>query len=119
MKKEILVVFTENGARIEKDPAYISEHKNDENVLYNPILPHGVPPSFWIKDGDKIGFTDDCEHEPIIIESATEYKKLNAKLISENDFLNLYSKGLDKKIEWYKFTIISLIVLSIGLACHL
>lgn len=52
--KEYLVIFTENGARIEKDPTYISEHKNDINVLLNPELPHGVAPQYWRKVVDKI-----------------------------------------------------------------
>ena len=113
--KDILVIFNENGARIEKSPEIISLHKNDSNVLYNPELPHGVPPHYWIKDGDKIGFREDNPYKEIIIESPEKYKKLNEQKDQIINELNIHFKKLVNK---YKILSISLIVVIIGLLCH-
>lgn len=74
-KKNYLVIFTEYGARIEKDIVIIEKYKNNSNVLYNPELPHGVPPRFWVKDKNKIGIKFGCGYTPIKIELAHKHKQ--------------------------------------------
>lgn len=54
---DFLVEFSEHGARIIKDPSLIESKKSQPNVLINPEISHlaGISPSFWVKDGDKVG----------------------------------------------------------------
>lgn len=73
--KNYLVIFTEYGARVEKDPATIEKFKNGSNVLYNPELPHGVPIEFWIKDKNKIGIKFGCGYSAVKIELADKHKQ--------------------------------------------
>lgn len=56
MSDEILIEFTNSGARIIRDPNIISIKKQQDNVLLNPDTSHlsGISPSFWKKDGKAI-----------------------------------------------------------------
>lgn len=54
---DFLVEFLDVGAKIIKDPTIIEAKKNNDNVILNPDISHliGISPSFWVKDGDKVG----------------------------------------------------------------
>lgn len=103
--KNYLVIFTENnGARVEKDPAYIELHKNDDNVLLNPVIPIGSGPSNWIKVGNTIQVTD---------------RKIESTNLKCN-FSEERIVRLNKKVRNHKILVIILIsVITIGLICHL
>lgn len=73
--KNYLVIFMEYGARIEKDPIAIDKYKGNSNVLYNPELPHGVPPKYWIKEGNKIGIRSDSPYAKVNLKPAHEFQK--------------------------------------------
>ena len=77
MPKNYLVVFSESGARVMKDPHYIKEHKNDKNVLYNPILPHGVPLEYWRQGKNKITLSPWCGYSAIQLAPTIELSKKN------------------------------------------
>jgi hypothetical protein len=61
--KDFIVIFSETGARIVKDPKFIKEHKNDSNVLFNPKIPAKTFPHSWFKDGNKIGIKKNIIHD--------------------------------------------------------
>lgn len=52
----IAVVFTENNARVVKNPSNIEELQTMENVLIDPDLSavEKTPPHFWVKEGHEI-----------------------------------------------------------------
>lgn len=54
--KDILVEFTDYGAKVHKDPSVIAEKKGLSHCLFNPDLSKvsGVSPSYWVcnKDGE-------------------------------------------------------------------
>lgn len=56
MAKIRVVVFTENGARILKNPANFEELSRAENVVVNPDLKEleGVPPHLWKLQNGKV-----------------------------------------------------------------
>jgi len=61
--KDFIVIFSETGARIVKDPQFIKEHKNDSNVLFNPKIPPKAVLHSWFKDGNKIGIKEEVIHD--------------------------------------------------------
>jgi len=67
MAKDRLVIFTENGARIIKDPTIIAELKYSNNTLLNPKdLPKNKSPSFWKKNGGNVEIHTDKQIKNIV-----------------------------------------------------
>jgi hypothetical protein len=102
--KDYLVEFTDNGARIIKDPDSIEKKKNNENVLLNPVIPNKVSPSKWVKNGDKIGFKmndgeirspfDATRHENKSVRDALEKLEKDIKEIKSDAFnTEMLAKG--------------------------
>jgi hypothetical protein len=77
---DYLVIFSENGARVIKDPIYVKEHKKDPEVLLNPILPHGVPLEYWKKSGNKIGIKINSPYRPVVLDPVDILRKKNKYL---------------------------------------
>lgn len=53
---DIAVIFTDNNARIIKNPPNLEYLKTLDNVLINPDMSGvvGIPPHLWAKEGDSI-----------------------------------------------------------------
>lgn len=56
MNHNIVVLFTDNNARILRNPINLDYLKTLDNVLINPDLSKvaGIPPHFWVKEGDSV-----------------------------------------------------------------
>lgn len=111
--KNYLVVFSEKGVRIEKDPTFIELHKNDENVLLNPEIPHGIPLDYWIKKDNKIAFTDDCPYEHKTFNTLFELQDKIEVLESDIENLNFHNLILKKHIKYFKITTAILFIIGI------
>lgn len=63
MAKTRVIVFTENGARILKNPANFEELSHAENVVINPDLKEleGIPPHLWKLQNGKIAAMSQAE----------------------------------------------------------
>lgn len=76
-ERHYIVEFTENGAKIYKDPIIIEQKKNQDNVLLNPELPIGVSPSFWKKDNDNIAIISFDDAKNVLKITKTNNLKAN------------------------------------------
>lgn len=56
MDNNIVVMFTDNNARVLRNPINLEYLKTLDNVLVNPNLSKvtGIPPHLWAKEGDSI-----------------------------------------------------------------
>lgn len=84
--KDFIVIFSENGAKIVKDPETIKKRKNDNNVLFNPTIPKSIPPHQWVKDGDEIKVKTEGKD--------TKYSISKKFLKNKSDLLNFEIKLL-------------------------
>jgi hypothetical protein len=124
--KHYLVIFTKNnGAKIIKDPEYVSMHRDDPDALFNPELPKGISPSLWVKDGNKISVKE-SDITTFVEAKGIDETFINTKITrleNEKIALNKHLNILDKKIKKYKIIIVSfgiIIAALVGkIACHL
>ena len=76
---DFLVEFLDIGAKLIKDPKTIEEKKGQSNVLLNPDIKHlkGISPSFWVKDGDKIGYQNSSKSQEIAFNMSFTRKEID------------------------------------------
>ncbi len=108
MKKQRLIVFTENGARIIKDPKMIEELKNSKGAILNPEeLPTKGSPSFWKNvDGD-IELCKDSEISKIV--EINSVSSLHEKVKIIKDFNNI------QKLNKFKLALFASFLLNVCL----
>lgn len=98
---DYLVEFFDIGARVIKDPSLIEAKKGQGNVLLNPDISHlrGISPSFWVRDGDKIGHIGIEESKEAVFSGKAFAPSFDAVVMPEPITLNLIK--LEKMVHEY------------------